>query len=110
MNILRRIQYSKIGRIIFKKGPLLAMARLARRIAMKIKFELQERFSKKEKLVEVLRAQLGEYQFQMPETDEVIVEGEVEGETTMNIPEEGDYEVYIYTETGMVLTGEFVVE
>lgn len=45
-----------------------------------------------------------------PETDEVIVEGEVEGETTMNIPEEGDYEVYIYTETGMVLTGEFVVE
>ena len=45
-----------------------------------------------------------------PETDEVIVEGEVEGETTMNIPEEGDYEVYIYTETGMVLRGEFVVE
>ena len=45
-----------------------------------------------------------------PETGEVIVEGEVEGETTMNIPEEGDYEVYIYTETGMVLTGEFVVE
>ena len=45
-----------------------------------------------------------------PETGEVIVEGEVEGETTMNIPEEGDYEVYIYTESGMVLTGEFVVE
>ena len=45
-----------------------------------------------------------------PETDEVIVEGEVEGETTMNIPEEGDYEVYIYTESGMVLRGEFVVE
>ena len=45
-----------------------------------------------------------------PETGEVIVEGEVEGETTMNIPEEGDYEVYIYTESGMVLTGEFMVE
>ena len=44
------------------------------------------------------------------ETGEVIVEGEVEGETTMNIPEEGDYEVYIYTESGMVLTGEFMVE
>ena len=45
-----------------------------------------------------------------PETDEVIVEGEVEGETTMNIPEEGDYEVYIYTESGMALRGEFLVE
>ena len=45
-----------------------------------------------------------------PETDEVIVEGEVEGETTMNIPEEGDYEVYIYTESGTVLVGEFSVE
>ena len=45
-----------------------------------------------------------------PETGEVIVEGEVEGETTMNIPEEGDYEVYIYTESGMVLIGEFMVE
>lgn len=45
-----------------------------------------------------------------PETGEVIVEGEVEGETTMNIPEEGDYEVYIYTESGMVLRGEFEVE
>ena len=44
------------------------------------------------------------------ETDEVIVEGEVEGETTMNIPEEGDYEVYIYTESGTVLVGEFSVE
>lgn len=45
-----------------------------------------------------------------PETDEVIVEGEVEGETTMNIPEEGDYEVYIYTESGTVLVGEFEVK
>ncbi len=72
MNILRRIQYSKIGKIIFKKGPLLEMARLARRIAMKIKFEFEERFSKKEKLVEVLRANFGEYTFHMPETDEVI--------------------------------------
>ena len=44
------------------------------------------------------------------ETDDVIVEDEVEGETTMNIPEEGDYEVYIYTESGTVLVGEFSVE
>lgn len=45
-----------------------------------------------------------------PETDEVIVEEEIVGETTMSIPEEGEYELYIYTNTGSVLTGEFEVE
>lgn len=45
-----------------------------------------------------------------PETGEVIVEEEVESEATMPIPEEGDYEVYIYTETGSVLMGEFEVK
>lgn len=45
-----------------------------------------------------------------PETGEVVAEEEFEGETTMYIPAEGDYEVYIYTETGTVLIGEFSVE
>ena len=41
---------------------------------------------------------------------EVVVEEEVVGETTMSIPEEGEYELYIYTGTGSVLMGEFEVE
>lgn len=45
-----------------------------------------------------------------PETGEVVAEEEFTGETTMSIPEEGDYEVYIYTESGTVLVGEFEVE
>lgn len=45
-----------------------------------------------------------------PETGEVVAEEEFIGETTMSIPEEGDYEVYIYTESGTVLVGEFSVE
>ena len=45
-----------------------------------------------------------------PETGEVVAEEEFEGETTMSIPEEGDYEVYIYTESGTVMVGEFSVE
>lgn len=44
------------------------------------------------------------------ETGEIVAEEEFEGETTMSIPEEGDYEVYIYTESGTVLVGEFSVE
>ena len=44
------------------------------------------------------------------ETGEVVAEEEFTGETTMSIPEEGDYEVYIYTESGTVLVGEFSVE
>ena len=45
-----------------------------------------------------------------PETGEVIVEEEFAGETTMSISDAGDYEVYIYTESGTVLMGEFEVE
>ena len=45
-----------------------------------------------------------------PETGEIIAEDEFTGETTMSIPEEGDYEVYIYTESGTVMVGEFSVE
>ena len=44
------------------------------------------------------------------ETGETIAEEEFTGETTMSIPEEGDYEVYIYTESGTVMVGEFSVE
>lgn len=43
------------------------------------------------------------------EIDEVVTEEEFVGETTMYIPESGDYELYIYTESGIVLTGEFSV-
>ena len=45
-----------------------------------------------------------------PETDEVIVEEEIVGETTMSIHEEGEYELYIYTNTGSVMMGEFEVK
>ncbi len=45
-----------------------------------------------------------------PETGEIVAEEEFEGETTISIPEEGDYEVYIYTESGSVMVGEFSVE
>lgn len=45
-----------------------------------------------------------------PETGEIIAEEEFTGETTMSIPEEGNYEVYIYTESGTVMVGEFSVE
>jgi hypothetical protein len=45
-----------------------------------------------------------------PETGEIVAEDGFEGETTISIPEEGDYEVYIYTESGTVLMGEFSVE
>ena len=44
-----------------------------------------------------------------PETGEIIAEEEFTGETTMSIPEEGDYELYIYTESGTVMVGEFSV-
>ena len=44
------------------------------------------------------------------ETGEVVAEEEFTGETTISIPEEGDYEVYIYTESGTVMVGEFSVE
>lgn len=44
-----------------------------------------------------------------PETGEVITDEELVGETTMYIAKDGDYELYIYTESGCVLTGEFSV-
>lgn len=45
-----------------------------------------------------------------PETGEVVVDEEFVSETTMSIPDAGDYEVYIYTESGTVMVGEFTVE
>ncbi len=45
-----------------------------------------------------------------PETGEVVVDEEFEGATTMSIPNEGNYEVYIYTESGSVMMGELEVE
>ena len=45
-----------------------------------------------------------------PETGAVVVEEEFAGETTMSIPDAGDYEMYIYTESGTVLMGEFSVK
>ena len=45
-----------------------------------------------------------------PETGEVIADEEFVGETTMYIAEGGDYELYIYTESGIVMAGEFSVE
>ena len=41
--------------------------------------------------------------------DSKFSEEEFVGETTMYIPQNGDYELYIYTESGIVLTGEFSV-
>ena len=43
------------------------------------------------------------------ETGNVVAEEEFVGETTMSIPQSGDYELYIYTESRIVLTGEFSV-
>lgn len=45
-----------------------------------------------------------------PETGGVIADEEFVGETTMYIAEGGDYELYIYTESGIVMAGEFSVE
>ena len=42
-----------------------------------------------------------------PETGEVVAEAEFAGEATMSIPDEGNYEVYIYTKSGSVMMGEF---
>ena len=44
------------------------------------------------------------------ENGDVVAEEEFEGETTIYIPQSGDYELYIYTESGTVMAGEFVVE
>lgn len=45
-----------------------------------------------------------------PETGEVIADEEFVSETTMSIPNAGDYEVYIYTESGTILMGEFEID
>ena len=45
-----------------------------------------------------------------PETGEVIADEEFVGETTISITEDGDYELYIYTNTGTVMMGEFEVK
>ena len=44
------------------------------------------------------------------ENGDVVAEEEFEGETTIYIPQSGDYELYIYTESATVMAGEFVVE
>ena len=43
-------------------------------------------------------------------TGEVVVEEEFVGETTMSIPDAGDYELYIYTNSGFIMMGEFEVK
>lgn len=45
-----------------------------------------------------------------PETGEVVVDEEFVSETTMSIPDAGDYELYVYINTGSVMMGEFEVE
>ena len=44
------------------------------------------------------------------ENGDIVAEEEFVGETTMNISNEGDYVLYIYTDSGSVLAGEFAVE
>lgn len=39
----------------------------------------------------------------------VVADEEFIGETTIYIPQSGDYDLYIYTESGIVLTGDFSV-
>lgn len=72
MNILRRIQYSKIGRVIFKKGPLLEMARSSRRAVLKVLTDMEERRNRVERFVEVLDSYLIDEVSEIPYTDEVI--------------------------------------
>lgn len=45
-----------------------------------------------------------------PKTGEVVVDEEFVSETTMSIPDAGDYELYVYTNTGSVMMGEFEVK
>ena len=44
------------------------------------------------------------------ETGEMVIEEEIGGETTLDIPQGGNYELYIYTESGAVMHGEFSVD
>ena len=41
---------------------------------------------------------------------DVVAEEEFVGETAMYIPQSGDYELYIYIESGIVMVGEFSVK
>lgn len=43
-------------------------------------------------------------------TGEVVEEEEFVGETNMYIPQSGNYELYIYSESGTIMVGEFSVE
>ena len=72
MNILRKIQYSKIGRVIFKKGPLLEAARWSRRQVYRVIDGIKDYMDKRVRLLEVIYTYFAEDEFVMPETDEVI--------------------------------------
>ena len=41
---------------------------------------------------------------------DVVEDEEFVGETNMSIPQSGDYELYIYSESGTVMVGEFSVK
>ena len=43
-------------------------------------------------------------------TGEVVEEEEFVGETNMYIPQSGNYELYVYSESGTIMVGEFSVE
>ncbi len=72
MNILRRIQYSKIGKVIFKKGPLLEMARWSRRKVMSVIDGVKDYMDNRVRLLEVIYTYFVEDEFVMPKTSEVI--------------------------------------
>ena len=44
-----------------------------------------------------------------PETDEIIIEEEIIGQTSVNIPESGSYTAYVVVD-GITYAGDFVVE
>ena len=72
MNILRKIQYSKLGRVIFKKGPLLEAARWSRRQVYKVIDGVKDYMDNRVRLLEVIYTYFVEDEFVMPKTDEVI--------------------------------------
>ena len=43
-------------------------------------------------------------------TGEVVEEEDFVGETNMYIPQSGNYELYVYSESGTIMVGEFSVE
>ena len=72
MNILRKIQYSKVGKMIFKKGPLLELARTSRRVVLSVAEKIEDRKNRHLDLNTVLGDVFREDVWSMPETDEVI--------------------------------------